>query len=179
MSGEPVDTATLMRLFEAARWAPSSGNGQPWRFVYAIAGTEAFQTMLGLLVEANRTWCTRAGALIVVASKNTNDRGAPVRTHSFDAGAAWMSLALQGSALNLVVHAMAGFDYDAAASTLRIPAEYTVECMIAIGSHGRIEDLPDYQQAREKPSGRIPVTSWVAEGSFDSLLADSSAATAK
>src|SRR5580698_4825450 len=102
MSGEPVSEAKLMRLFEAARWAPSSANAQPWRFAYARAGTPHFERFFNLLVEANRAWCARAGALILVVSKTKNDAGNPLRTHSFDTGAAWMSLALQGWVMGLV-----------------------------------------------------------------------------
>ncbi len=114
MTGDPVSEAELLRLFEAARWAPSCANSQPWRFVYARAGTPHFNRVFELLSEGNRPWCARAGALIVVLSKKTFDDGRTSPTHSYDTGAAWMSLALQGSAMGLVVHGMAGFDYNRA-----------------------------------------------------------------
>src|SRR5690349_7952635 len=82
MSGAPVTAETLSRLFEAARWAPSSGNNQPWRFIYAIAGTPHWNKLFDLLAEGNRAWCAKSGALIVVASKMTTDKGSPARTHS-------------------------------------------------------------------------------------------------
>src|SRR3954447_11084041 len=82
MSGQPIEKEDLLRLFEAARWAPSSGNNQPWRFLYGRAGTPAFSTFLELLAEGNRVWCQRAGALVLVASKTTRDNGKPARTHS-------------------------------------------------------------------------------------------------
>jgi nitroreductase len=169
MSGEPMTHDELNRLFEAARWAPSSNNNQPWRFLFARAGTPEFSTFFDLLVQGNQAWCQRAGALMVVVSKSTFDNGKPARTHSFDAGSAWMSLALQGSRMGLVVHAMQGFDYELARTRLGVPEEYTVECMIAVGKPGRIEDLPEYQQAREVPSDRKPIEAFAFEGPFPSM----------
>ena len=166
MSGEALDRAELNRLFEAARWAPSSMNGQPWRFAFAVADSPNFATYFDLLVPANQAWCSRASALVVVLSKTTFDNGKPARTHSFDAGAAWMSLALQGSRMGLVVHAMQGFDYDAARERLGVPEEYAVECMIALGKPGRVEDLPEGYRAREQPSDRKPVEAFAFEGAF-------------
>jgi nitroreductase len=166
MSGQPMEKEELFRLFEAARWAPSSGNNQPWRFLYGCAGTPAFATFFELLAEGNRVWCQRAGALVVVASKTTRDNGKPARTHSYDAGAAWMSLALQASLMGLVVHGMEGFDYDLARTTLEIPAEYQVEAMIAIGHPGRAEDLPEKYRAIEAPNSRHPIEAHVFEQTF-------------
>ncbi|HEY4360633.1 MAG TPA: nitroreductase family protein [Bryobacteraceae bacterium] len=166
MSGEPVSEGDLLRLFEAARWAPSSGNNQPWRFVYGRAGTASFDGFFNLLVEANRAWCVNAGALVVVLSRKVNDAGKPARTHSFDTGAAWMSLALQGTAMGLVVHGMQGFDYERARAELGVPEEFAVEAMIAIGHPGKVEDLSEKDQAREKPNTRKPLKELVFEGRF-------------
>ncbi len=166
MSGEPLSEAGLLRLFEAARWAPSAGNNQPWRFVYARAGTLHFELFHNLLAEGNRTWCARAGALIVVVSRITFEDGRPARTHSFDAGAAWMSLALQASRMGLVAHGMAGFSYARARSELGVPDNFEVECMIAVGHPGTLEDLVERDRVREIPSGRRPVTELVFEGKF-------------
>lgn len=166
MSGAPVDVGTLNRLFEAARWAPSSSNQQPWRFAYAVAGTPHFAEFLDLLVPANQAWCNRAGALIVVASKATTNDGSPSPTHAFDTGAAWMSLALQGTLMDLVVHGMAGFDYERAATVVHLPQDHQVECMIAVGHHGDVAQLPERLRAREQPNDRVPITTFVVEGKF-------------
>jgi nitroreductase len=166
MSGVPVERTELLRLLEAARWAPSSGNFQPWRFAYARAGTPAFERFFGALTQSNQAWCVRAGALLVAASSPTRGEGKPNRTHSFDTGAAWMSLALQGSEMGLVVHGMAGFDEARAREAASIPAGIHVECMIAVGHPGRVEDLPEKLRAREVPSGREPVSSFAFEGRF-------------
>lgn len=122
--------------------------------------------MFELLTEGNRPWCARAGALIVALSKKTFDNGRPTRTHSYDTGAAWMSLALQGSLLGLVVHGMAGFDYDRARVDLGVPEDYAVEAMIAAGHPGRLEDLPEKYRPREVKSTRQPVQESVFEGRF-------------
>lgn len=160
MAGTPLADGELLQLFEAARWAPSSGNGQPWRFVYALRGDPAFASFLDLLVTGNRVWCERAGALVVILSRTVRDNGKPVRTHSFDTGAAWMSLALQGAVQGLVVHAMEGFDYARAAALVVAPAGLAVEAMVAIGHPGAVTDLPDHLQPREVPSSREPVASF-------------------
>ena len=77
MSGAPVTTAQLLTLLEAARWAPSGGNGQPWRFAYALAGTPHFERFLATLVPGNREWCVRAGALVLLSAKVVRDDGKP------------------------------------------------------------------------------------------------------
>jgi nitroreductase len=166
MSGQPLPREELYRLFEAARWAPSSGNNQPWRFVYGLKGTLEFDSLFDLLGEGNKPWCARAGALLVVTSRNVNDRGGRARTHSFDAGAAWMSLALQGSLLGLVVHGMEGFDYDRASAAVHLPPDHTVECMVAVGYPGPIEELPERYRAREAPNSRHAVDTFAVKGRF-------------
>ena len=114
MSGEPISEPELLTLFEAAHWAPSSGNSQPWRFLYARRDTEHWPLFFDLLNENNKTWCHRAAALIVFISRTTHEQsGRVLVTHSYDTGSAWMSLAYQGWMQGLVVHGMAGFDYDA------------------------------------------------------------------
>jgi nitroreductase len=166
MNGEPMTEAELMQLFEAARWAPSSGNGQPWRFLYARAKTPEFPRFFDLLTEGNRPWCARAGALVVVLSRTTFDNGHPARTHSFDAGAAWMSLSLEGHWMGIVTHGMAGFDYGRAHTELAVPNEYAVEAMIAIGHPAGVDDLPEKYRAREVKNIRQPVRELAFEGRF-------------
>jgi nitroreductase len=156
-----------MRLFEAARWAPSSMNNQPWRFLYAMRNTAHWDTFFGLLVPGNQAWCRSAAALIVAVSKTTFDfNNKPARTHAYDTGAAWAYLALQGSFLGLVVHGMQGFQYDRAKEMLRVADEYQVEAMAAVGRLGNKEDLPLPLQEREFPSGRKTVEEFAFEGGF-------------
>lgn len=166
MSGEEIDDATLMTLFEAARWAPSSYNAQSWCFVYAKRGTVAWQSFFDLMVPFNQSWAQHAAVLVVACSRTLFEyNGKPSRTHSFDTGAACQNLALQGSALALVVHGMEGFDYEKAAAILKVPQTYSVEAMFAIGKPGKVSDLPQELQEREEPSDRKPVSAFVFEGS--------------
>ncbi len=166
MSGEEIDGAQLMSLFEAARWAPSANNNQPWRFIYSRRNTPSWNTIFNLMNEGNQIWAQKAAALIVVISKTTFDSGKPARTHSYDAGAAWISFALMGSLQGLVVHGMQGFDYDKAKQVLGVPDDYTVEAMIAVGKKGKKEELPAFLQDREFPSSRKSVADIAMEGVF-------------
>lgn len=167
MSGEAVTKEELMTLFEAARWAPSSFNNQPWRILYARRDTEHWDTFLGLLVEANRSWAQDAAALLLFVSKETFDHNGEVYpTHSFDTGAAWENLALQATLSGLVTHGMQGFDYDRARAELNIPEGFRVEAMAAVGRPGDPSKLPERVRAREKPSDRKPLSEITCEGPF-------------
>ena len=167
MSGEVLPKAELMRLFEAARWAPSSFNEQPWRFVYAGREDERWAHFLDLLSEGNRRWAAAASVLIAVLSRTTFERnGNPSRTHSFDTGAAWQNFALQGSRMGLVVHGMAGFDYERTRGVLAVPEEFAVEAMIAVGRPAPATSLPESLREREVPSGRKPVDEFAFPGVF-------------
>src|SRR5437764_3544305 len=112
MSGGEIAEEELMRLFEAARWAPSSFNAQQWRAVYARRGTEYWSAFFDLLVEGNKSWAKNAAVLVLFISRKTfdynNERSI---THSYDTGAAWENFALQGSRQGLVVHGTDACDY--------------------------------------------------------------------
>ena len=167
MSAERLSEAELMSLFEAARWAPSSFNEQPWRFVYAERDGEHWPRFFDLLSEGNRRWAGAAAVLVVVLSRTTFERnGNPFRTHSYDTGAAWQNIALQGCRMGLVMHGMAGFDYERAREVLEVPDEFAVEAMIAVGRPAPAEVLPEPVRAREFPSGRKPVTELAFPGVF-------------
>lgn len=169
MSGKAINDKELMTLFDAARWAPSEYNSQSWRFVYAKRDTKQWNKLFNLLVPFNQEWCKNASALVVVVSKNTYDNGSPIRTHSYDTGAAWQNLALQGSMNGLVVHGMSGFDYDRAKKDLNIPDGYTVEAMIAIGYPADENVLPEGMRSAERTkSQRNPLSEFVFEGTFQS-----------
>jgi nitroreductase len=166
LSGEPIDRNELMSLFEAARWAPSSYNNQPWRFLYALRDTRHWPRFFDLLNEFNQSWANKAAALLLIVSKSTFQDGRPAVTHGLDAGAAWENLALQGSLKGLVVHGMQGFDYDRARQELHVPEEFEVLAMVAVGRPGRREDLPESLREREVPSGRKPIGEFAFEGEF-------------
>ena len=167
MSGEPITEEELFTLFEAARWAPSSFNNQPWRILYARRDTPHWPLFFNLLVEFNQSWAKHAAALVIFISKKTFDHnGEPALTHSFDTGAAWENFALQGALKGLVIHGMQGFDYDKARTALNIPEGFNVEAMAVIGKPGRKEDLSEKLRERETPSDRRKLTETAFEGPY-------------
>ena len=171
LTGEPIPEADLLTLFEAARWAPSSYNNQPWRLLYARRETPQWPLFFDLLMDANKAWAKDAAVLVLFVSNTKFDHnGKPSPTHSFDCGAAWENLALQATALGYVAHGMQGFDTEAAPRVLDIPADFQVEAMAALGKQGPKEKLPPEIQARENPSGRRPLAETVAEGKFTPAL---------
>ena len=167
MSGEEISHDDLMGLFEAARWAPSSYNNQPWRFIYAKRNTENWDRIYSLMVEGNKIWAKNASVLVVVVSRRDfeyNEK--PARTYQFDAGSAWENLALEATSRGLVTHAMQGFDYDKAKVDLEVPENFDVMAMIAIGKRGQKESLPSNLQKNEYPTDRKPLEEIVMEGRF-------------
>jgi nitroreductase len=170
-TGEAISVQDLMTLFEAARWAPSSYNSQPWRFLYARRDTEQWPQFFGLLNAFNQSWAKNAAVLIILVSKSTllpsgSLKEVPSHTHSLDAGAAWGNLALQAARSGWAAHGMAGFDVARAASELAVPSDHRVEAAIAIGRIGDKSILPETLRAREQPSGRLPLSQLVKEGGF-------------
>ncbi len=167
MSGEPITDDELMTLFEAARWAPSSGNSQPWRFIYAKRDTRHWNVLFELLRPKNQSWCASGAVLVVVASlMRDNEIGRELLTHSYDTGAAWENIAIQGAAMGLIVHGMQGFDYQRARSVLGIPEDVAVEAMFVVGRPGSHENLAEDLQKKERPSGRKPLAEIAFEGTF-------------
>ncbi|MDQ3623608.1 MAG: nitroreductase family protein [Verrucomicrobiota bacterium] len=167
MSGEPLSEEELLRLFEAARWAPSTYNEQEWRFLYARRDSPHWPLFFDLLMEANQVWCRNAAVLTVVLARKTFTRNnKPNPVHLFDTGSAWENLALQAAAMGLVAHGMAGFHFEKARTTLRVPDEFAVAAMFALGRPGNPDDLPDELRKLETPSGRRPVRESICEGPF-------------
>jgi nitroreductase len=169
MSGEMISEEQLNTIFEAARWAPSTYNEQEWRFLYAWRDTPEFEQFFGLLVSANQTWCKSAAVLIVTLSHKVFERNSkPNPVHSLDTGMAVQNLLLQASDMGLVGHGMAGYDAERARNELKIPVDFQIECMIALGQPGSLNDLSPEQQKMERPSDRNPITSFAFEGAFPS-----------
>lgn len=166
-SDERLSEEELMSLFEAARWAPSSYNNQPWRYVYARRGDKEWDTFFGVLIEWNKKWCAKADTLVLVCSRNNFEHNnKPSITARFDTGASWMSLAVEAHSRNLVTHGMQGFDYASIRKALNIPDSFTVEAMIAIGKPGDKEALPQEVKEKEVPSTRKPLEEIVSKGAF-------------
>ena len=168
-TGEAVPEADLRTIFEAARWAPSSSNLQPWRFLYAIKGTDNFKLFLDQLMPFNQMWARQAGALIVALSHTMMEHQGQVMTsesHAFDAGAAWANLALQAHKLGYNTRAMGGFFRDKARVELKVPADYELQAFIALGKPGAVDDLPADFRSKEVPTARKPLDEMVFEGAF-------------
>lgn len=166
----PITEAEVLGLLEAARWAPSSANVQPWRFVVALRGEPGFDGIAGSLTGNNPLWAPKAAALIVVGSTTQIVRPDGTRAvstlHAFDAGAAWMSLALEAQRQGWHTHAMGGFDRNALTSAVNLPADHAIHAVVAIGRIADPATLPEALRAREVPSGRRPVAESVVRGSF-------------
>lgn len=168
---DEIDDQLLLSFFEAARWAPSSMNAQPWRFVYVKRGEPGWQAFLDALSNTNRSWARQAAALIAFVSKETlefGDKEVISPTHSFDTGAAWMSFALQANLSGWSTHGMAGFDGERLAGTLAIPSKFRIDAVAAIGKLGDGATLPEHLKAREFPSERKSLHDLVFRGQFGS-----------
>lgn len=152
---------TLMTILEAARWAPSAYNVQPWRFVYALRGDEHWGRVFSILNDFNAGWAHNASALVVMVSKTeveVDGQTTPFPSHSLDAGAAWGYLALQAAQSGYQAHGMTGIDFDKARDVLGVQEPFKVEMAIAIGKTGSPEILPEELREREVPSPRLPLT---------------------
>lgn len=172
-SGEAIPDAVLASAFEAARWAPSAYNAQPWRFLVARPDTPDWAQFVSLLAPFNARWASRASALIVIVSARTADRrGVVVEnvSHSFDAGAAWANFAHQALLLGWHTHGIGGFDRDAARTLLAIPEDFTVEAMVAVGRQAGLDSLHADFHPQEQPNGRRPIEDFVFAGRFESPL---------
>jgi nitroreductase len=161
---DPIPEYQVKTLFEAARWAPSSFNEQPWLFLYATE-PEKRKIFVSLLLEKNQRWADRVPLLIFIIARRRFAKGGTENRHAnFDAGAAWMSLALQARKLGLYAHAMAGFRLEKSYEVLGVAKEdYEVIAAIAVGRLGDSSKLPDDLLQMEAPKDRKPL----AEVAFD------------
>lgn len=164
-SKKAVPEEKLMSLFEAAHWAPSAFNFQPWRFIVAKTDEER-EKFYSFISENNLKWCKYAPVLTLIVSKKINN-GTFIKSHSFDTGAAWGFLALQAVKIGLITHPMTGFDFEKAREVLGIPDDYNIEALVAIGYQDDKEKLPEELQAREQPNSRLPVENFIYNGSFE------------
>jgi len=168
-SDKLVPQEVLRSLFEAARWAPSSNNEQPWAFIVATKDdTENFEKSLGALVEFNANWAKKAPVLVIaVAELAFAKNNAPNRNAQYDVGAASLQLAIEATARGLVVHQMAGFDPETAKEAYDIPQGWEPIAAMAIGYPGDASSLPEPLQSREKaPRSRKRIREFVMSGQW-------------
>lgn len=150
-----MEPADLMTMLDAAHWAPSAFNYQPWRFITAMRGDANWEGYLELLIPFNRSWASTASALVFFVSETVmGDPEKPSLSHSFDTGAAWAFFALQAAKMGYHVHGMTGLEFEAAQASLAIPDGWKLEAAAAVGRIGDKASLPDYLAAKEVPSTR-------------------------
>jgi nitroreductase len=165
----PVEPEKLKSLFEAARWAPSSNNEQPWRFLAATRDNQQdYDKLFSCLSEGNAKWVFRAPVLMLsVASLLFEDDGKPNRHALHDTGMAVENFVLQATALGLQAHQMAGYDAEKARRECQIPTGFEPVAMIAVGYPGDPAMLPGYLRERElKPRERQPIEEFVFSASW-------------
>lgn len=162
---KPLDPHIIASLFEAARWAQSSYNEQPWIYVYAEKSDPGREVLESLLVEGN-SWAKNAGLLLVDFSKKTFAKnGKPNRHYLHDLGAANAYITLQATSMGLVTHQMAGFDVEKANAALGVPGDYEPGSMMAIGYYAGQDALPEPLKERENaPRVRKPQSEFVFQG---------------
>ncbi|PKU22348.1 nitroreductase family protein [Telmatospirillum siberiense] len=168
-AADEIPDSDLFTVLEAARWAPSARNAQPWRFVYARRGAAGFQGMVASMAAYNQQWAPKASALIALLSAKVypfGDKTEPNGYHSFDAGAAWVNLSLQANLLGWRTRAIGAFDKARAAEALKVPETYAVEVIIAIGKPGDPEMLPADLRSKESPTTRLPLRELISDGVF-------------
>jgi nitroreductase len=149
----------LTALLEAARWAPSAQNSQPWRFLVARRGEEAHATLFAALASGNQAWAGAASALVLVAAHTAGPDGRPQPWALYDTGQAVAALVTQAQADGLAVHQMGGFDTDAVRTGFGLDEALTPVVMLAVGRHDGAAGLPEPLATREAaPRTRHPVT---------------------
>jgi nitroreductase len=158
-----VPAKELKALFEAARWAASSSNEQPWRFLVGRRGDDTYQKIFNALVEFNQSWAKSAPVLVLsVAKKTFSGKDAPNRTSLHDTGAATANLALQATADGLHSHSMAGFDAEQVRASFAIPSDYEIGAVTAVGYFGDPASLPEHLHKMEvSPRQRKPLEEFV------------------
>jgi nitroreductase len=155
-----VSPADLRKVFEAARWAASSSNEQPWRFLVGLRDSLTYQKIFSTLAESNQRWAGAAPVLILgVASGRFTRNGVTNAYALYDLGAAASYLTLQASALGLTSHQMAGYDHDAARQLFEIPEGYSLGSVIALGYQGEPANLSDPRHLEQEITPRARKTS--------------------
>jgi nitroreductase len=160
-----IDDGALTRLLEAARWAPSAANTQPWRFAVGRRGTASFTAIHDALLPGNKPWADAASVLLVAAARTVTDDGAALPWAEYDTGQAIAHLTVQAQAEGLAVHQMGGFDRDRLTAALHLPADVRPVVVVALGRHDSAAALPEPYAARERATReRLPIDQLVLAG---------------
>lgn len=163
-----VEKEAMEKLFEAARWAASSSNGQPWRFMYAHKGSAAYDEIFDHLSDYNKQWCENAPVLMLTAYKKTFDGGKENFHASHDLGLAIGNLSLQAQSMGIAVHSMAGVNWKKAHKTYNVSDDYHITTAVAIGYYGGdVSKLSeDFQKSEKADRKRMKQTEFVAENKW-------------
>ena len=163
-TGEPLTDEQVLTLIEAAHWAPSSMNEQPWKYYFALQGTAAFNEMWTLLMDGNKPWVKEAGALVLCTSRRHFERnGMPNRHYMHDAGAANMQFTIQATEMGLNVHMLGGYHHTDTVKRFGLDEHEEPVCFLAVGPRGDVKQLEEPFKSREiaerkrKPLNQIAV----------------------
>lgn len=160
----PIDEDALSSALEAARWAPSANNSQPWRFIVARRGTSAHDDIVALLTGFNQSWAADAAAFVVFAAAGSLD-GRPMQWAAYDTGQAAAYFSIQAQASGLHTHQMGGFNRDALAQAFELGDGIAPLTVMAVGALGDVNAAPEAIRERElAPRTRRSLS--------DSVLAD-------
>lgn len=166
-SERTISGSDLRSLFEAARWAASCYNAQPWRFVYAHRDEPAFDTLLQCINERNGSWARNAAVLLIAVAKTTHEDGSPNGHAEHDLGQAMALMSIEATARGISIHQMAGFYPDKARDLLGVPDGFVPKTAAALGYLGDPEILSDSQRERElAPRARKPLSEIVFKGQW-------------
>lgn len=154
----PIDEAALTSALEAARWAPSANNTQPWRFIVTRRGSDAYAAVYASLRDFNKAWAGDASALIVAVAQTLADDGSPMHYAQYDTGQAVAHFTVQAHAAGLSTHQMGGFDRDAIKAHFELADGFAPLTVIAVGAHGVLDNAPEPIREREAaPRVRRPI----------------------
>lgn len=158
-STEKIDDKDIMGLLEAARYAPSCFNEQPWRFIVAKSDEE-LDKMRSIIVDSNRVWADNAPVLIMLLSKKSFEHNDKENYwHMFDAGTAWGYMSIEGERRGLITHAMGGFKRKKSREIYNIPEDYSILTVVAVGKYGEKDKLPEELKKMEQPGTRKNIQS--------------------
>jgi nitroreductase len=168
-SNDPISQEELHILFEAARWAASGNNTQPWRFVFAHKGSDEFEALLSTLAEGNQVWAKNAPVLMGVFGRTRHEyKERENRTWMYELGLAVGQLGIQAQSMDIYLHQMGGFDPEKMAKVCKAPDVFEAMVAIALGRQGKPETLEEPLRSRETAERtRKPLSDIVIEGSFE------------
>ncbi len=169
---KPVEEEKLKRIFEAARWAPSAFNEQPWRFIIGKKGSKSWDDIYETLIGFNQAWTKTADVLALVVGKtHSSNNGKPNATFEYDTGQSVAHLTFQTTSEGLFIHQMSGFSKEKAKEIFEIPDGFEPLTAFAIGYMGNVEDLnEDFQKMEKSPRERKQFDEFVFEGKFGNSI---------